>query len=184
MSDTNNKKTEPDAPKNSFQAGEKGFAVFWLLFGLFFLYQSLKLYEKTPGISSAAAVPLFCSGVIVLCAIVIILSDRKAVTPNSGKPIGTQFRQTLKNIFPTDISVMILLILLYCIGLYIKLGFYVCTPVFLWVGMMWFMRKKFVADGFDKKAFVKCCVSNLIWTAICIAFILVMFSYLFRVVLP
>ena len=183
MSDKTN---EPAESKQQvpFSAGEKGFAVFWLLFGLFFLWQSLKLYEKNPGLSSCAAVPLFCSGVIVLCALIIMLNDRKAKTPNSGQPIGVMVKQTLQNIFPIDITVMIIMILLYCIALYVGLGFYVATPIFLWVGMCWFMRSRFYAGSFDKAAFLKVAVKNLIWTVICILFILVMFTYLFSVVLP
>lgn len=167
-----------------FSSGEKGFAVFWLLFGGFFLWRSLLLYQEHPGLSSCAALPLFCSGVIVLCALIILVSDRKAKTPNSGKSLSVQLKQTLKNIFPSDIMVTIVLILLYCIALYMGLGFYVATPIFLWISMCWFMRNKFMINGFDKSAFAKIAVKNLIWTVICILFILVLFTYLFSVVLP
>ena len=183
---SNPKKTEPEAASQvPFQAGEKGFAVFWLIFGLFFLWQSIELYGKHPGLDSCAAVPLFCSGVIVVCSLIIMITDRKFKTPNTGKGVGVQVKQTLGNMFPIDIAVMIALILLYCIALYIKLGFYVATPVFLWIGMVWFMRSKFLVEGkIDKSAFVRIAVKNLIWTGICILFILVMFTYLFSVVLP
>ena len=52
--------------------------------------------------------------------------------------------------------------------------------------MSWYMRKGFYSrqNGFDKKAFLKIAAKNLLWTAISILFILVVFTFLFNVVLP
>lgn len=61
------KNTDPSPEEKPFRSGEKGFAVFWLLFGGYFFYQSMKLYQKYPGLDSCAAVPLFVTGVIVVC---------------------------------------------------------------------------------------------------------------------
>ena len=40
------KNTDPSPEEKPFRSGEKGFAVFWLLFGGYFFYQSMKLYQK------------------------------------------------------------------------------------------------------------------------------------------
>ena len=95
-------------------------------------------------------------------------------------------RQTLLVMFPTDVVSMMVLLLLYCLALNAKLGFYPTTVVFLWVSMSWYMRKGFYSrqNGFDKKAFLKIAAKNLLWTAISILFILVVFTFLFNVVLP
>ena len=159
------KKTE--AP---FVAGEKGFAVFLLLIGLFFTYQSVLLWQRYPGISACAAVPLFVSVLIVIFAVAILIIDRNKDSVNHGKSVGEIVKATFTYIFPRDVLVIMGLVLLYCIGLYLGFGFYVCTPIFLWVGMSYLLHKDYV--------------KNLLWTALCMAFILVIFTYLFSVVLP
>ena len=58
----------------------------------------------------------------------------------------------------------------YCIALNLKVGFYIATPVFLWVSMCYLMRKDYV--------------KNILWTALCMAFILVVFRFIFSVMLP
>ena len=51
--------------------------------------------------------------------------------------------------------------------------------------MTWFMRKNYLAAGrIDQKVLVRTAGKNLIWTALAIIFILIVFTYLFKVVLP
>lgn len=139
-----------------FRSGEKGFAVFWLLFGGYFFYQSMKLYQKYPGLDSCAAVPLFVTGVIVVCALIILLIDRKKPSESSGKAAGEVFKATLHTMFPLDVLVTVFLILLYCVALNLRLGFYPSTSIFLWVAMTWFMRKNYLAAGrIDQKVLVR-----------------------------
>lgn len=176
---------ENQEDKKPFLSGEKGFAVFWLIFGLFFFYQSVLLYQKKPGLDSCAAIPLFVTGVVVVCSLIILFIDRKAPSQSSGKPLGVVVKNTLQTMFPLDVLVTMILILLYCIALYIELGFYPSTAVFLWIAMNWFMRKDFIDDKkIDGKRFVKVALKNVMWTAVCLLFILLVFSYLFKVVLP
>lgn len=159
-----NKKQAPFVP------GEKGFAVFLLLFGAFFLWQSILLYKDHPGADSAGAVPLFVSALIVILSIAIIITDRKAPAVNHGLTAGEQIKNTLGYIFQKDVLVELILILAYCVALNFGLGFYISTPIFLWVSMCYLMRKGYV--------------KNLLWTALCIAFIVVVFRYIFSVMLP
>ncbi len=158
------KKQKPFAP------GEKGFAVFLLLFGSFFLWQSWTLYQEHPGADSAGAVPLFVSALVVIFAICIIVSDLKAPSVNQGLGIGEQVKKTLGFIFQSDVLVELLLILAYCVALNFGLGFYIATPLFLWISMCYLMRKDYA--------------KNLLWTALCMAFIVVVFRFIFSVVLP
>ena len=153
-----------------FQPGEKGFAVFLLIVGAYFFYESMKLYQASPGASSYGAVPLFVSALIIIFSIAIIISDWKKDSVNHGLTKGEAIKQTLQDMFPMDVLVIMAFILLYCAGLYLDLGFVVVTPVFLWGSMTYLMRKGLI--------------KNLLWTALCMAFILLVFSLLFSVVLP
>lgn len=158
------KKQKPFAP------GEKGFAFALLIFGAFFLWQSWKLYQAHPGADAAGAMPLFVSALIVIFSICIIVSDWKAPSVNHGLSFGEQAKKTLGYIFQIDVLVEMGLILAYCFALNFGLGFYIATPVFLWVSMCYLMRKDYV--------------KNLLWTALCMAFIIIVFRFIFSVVLP
>ena len=153
-----------------FVPGEKGFAVFLLAFGAFFLWQSVVLYGEHPGADSAGAVPMFVSALIVILALAIIITDRKAPSVNKGLAAGEVLKKTLGYMFQKDVLVEMVLILAYCIALNFGLGFYIATPVFLWVSMCYLMRKDYV--------------KNILWTALCMAFIVIVFRFIFSVMLP
>lgn len=163
------KNIRPDE-EQPFQPGEKGFAVFLLLFGLFFTWQSIKLYRQAPGASSYGAVPLFCSAVIVLFSVAILITDRKKRSVNTGQTFKTVLRNTVSHIVSRDIVVVTACVLAYCIALYLGAGFMIATPVFLW-GVM-----TYLSGGNYLK--------NLLWTALCMLFIYLVFQLLFSVVLP
>ncbi len=164
------KKTiRPDEQK-PFQPGEKGFAIFLLVIGLFFTWQSVLLYQKAPGASSCGAVPLFCSALIDLFAVAILITDRKKHSVNSGLSLGAAARNALHHLVSLDILVMAALVLIYCIALYVGAGFMLATPVFLWAGMTYLSRGNYV--------------KNLLWTALCMLFIYLVFRVLFSVILP
>ncbi len=156
--------------ENLYKPGEKGFSVFLLLFGCYFLYESWKLYQQEPGASSYGAVPLFVSAMIVIFSLAILISDRKKKTENTGLSFGEAAKKTVGYMFPLDVLVVFILIVLYCVGMQIGIGFVWMTPVFLWISMSYLMKKGYI--------------KNILWTALCMAFILLVFSYLFSVVLP
>lgn len=156
--------------EEQFKPGEKGFAVFLLLFGLYFFYGSINLYKNDPKPSSYGAVPLFVSAVIVIFSLAVIISDRNKRTETQGMSNGKKIGATLAYIFPQDVLVIIILMILYCIGLFVNTGFFIATPIFLWVGMCYLMRKNYL--------------KNMIWTGLSMAFILLVFTYIFKVVLP
>lgn len=154
----------------SLNAGETGFTVVLLLAGLFFTWQSVLLYRQAPGASSYGAVPLFCSVLIVIFALAILLEDRKKKTPISGQSIGRAIKAAFTDILPKDMLVIIALGVLYCVAMYLNLGFMVTTPVFLWCSMTYLSRGNYL--------------KNLLWTALCMIFIYLVFRVLFSVVLP
>lgn len=153
-----------------FQPGEKGFPVFLFLFGCFFTYQSFLMYQKAPGASSYAAVPLFVSVLIVAFSALIFIFDFHAKSVNHDRPLGEKIKKSMAYIFQKDVLVMMGLILLYSIALRFNIGFYIVTPIFLWLSMSYLMRKNLLR--------------NVLWTALSLLFIFVVFSFAFRVVLP
>ena len=177
---------EPELkPVAPYKPGEKGFAVFWLIIGAVFFYFSMQIYQKHPGVSSAGAVPLFCTGAIILCSVLILLSDRKAPSENDGAGGGEKAANVFRFLFGPDVLFMVIMIFLYCIALNMRLGFYPATLVFLWISMIFYNRSKFRVNGsIDTKILGKVILHNLFWTAVCLAFIFVVFSTLFKVVLP
>ena len=91
MSELEKKRSEtPQQAEAPFKSGEKGFAVFWLLFGGFFFAQSLQLYQKHPGLDSCAALPLFVTGVIVLCSIINLIGDRAITSLRKAECVERQ----------------------------------------------------------------------------------------------
>ena len=159
-----NKKPAP------FHPGEKGFAVFLMLFGGFFLWRSILLYLAHPGLGDCAALPLFLSALIILFSVCILVVDRKKESETSGKSAGETAQFTARYLFPKEVLAVILLIVVYCASLYFGLGFYIATPAFLYVGMCYLMRKNYLM--------------NILWTALCTGFIAVIFSFVFQVMLP
>ena len=155
---------------SKFKAGEKGFAVFLLLFGLYFFGESVKLYKMDARPSSFGAVPLFLSGLIIIFSLVIIISDRKKISETKGMSLGEKAWVTLRYILPKDVLVIVIFIVLYCIGLYLGIGFILGTSIFLLGSMTYLMKKNFV--------------KNIFWTACSMIFIVVVFKYIFSVVLP
>jgi hypothetical protein len=159
-----------DTRQPELQTGEKGFTVFLLLVGLFFTWQSWKLYCNAPGASSYGAVPLACSVMITVFALAILLTNLKKHTPLHGLALGQKLKTAFRTILPGDVLVIVGLGVAYCLALYLDAGFMIATPIFLWCTMSFLSRGKFV--------------KNLLWTALCMLFIYLVFRVLFSVVLP
>jgi len=156
---------------NELQKGEKGFTIILLLVSLFFFYQSVLLYRENPGISSCAALPLGVSGFLVVLVLWNVLLNIKKKTPlKEITSLAERARSALGYIFAKDIVVMIGIIVLYSIALLLGLGFYIATPLFLWGSMCYLLRKDYI--------------KNLLWMAICMLFIFLVFTLAFSVVLP
>lgn len=159
--------------EHPLEAGEKVFAVILLITGLVAFALSLELWGrmKEPKISSAAAVPLFVSGLWSLMALLTVIENFRLTTPLSGMKNGFEkVKKAFAYALPLNVLVVIGLILVYCVLLLLGVSFYISTPLFLY-GTMCFLTKK---------DFVK----NILWTAIVMAFIIVVFRMLFSVVFP
>lgn len=164
---------QPQEEKPVLEAGEKVFTLALHAVGLiaFGLALNLWLQMDEPRIASAGALPLFVTGLWVLLALLAVIENRKLTSPLSGlKDMKEKVRKGLAYAFPLSVVVMLAAIFAYCAALYFHLSFYIATPLFLY-GSMCYLSKK----GFLK---------NIIWTAIVMAFIILVFRMLFGVVFP
>ena len=166
--------TEPE--KNTatvLKAGEKFFTYLLFLAGVFFFYHSLGLWLKMepPRSASAAALPLGISGLWIFLCLTLLFENHFKKTPLSGiKSRREKIRKGLQYAFPKEILVMLFAVIIYFILLIMGLGFYIATPIFLFGTMSYLTRKKYIL--------------NILWTAVIMAFAVLVFRVLFGVVFP
>lgn len=166
-------KTNQQENKPVLEAGEKVFSLVLLIVGLVALGLSLELWSRMsePKIASAAALPLFVSILWVLMALLTVLENIKLKTPLSEiKNLGEKAWKGLQYAFPMDVLVMLVAIVAYCVALVLGINFYISTGLFLYATMCYLLRKDFL--------------KNILWTALVMAFIVVVFRMLFGVVFP
>ena len=162
--------------EHSLEAGEKVFSIVLLAFGIIALYLSIELWFKIPlrrgpRIASAAAVPVFVSGLWVIMALWTVIENFKLTTPLSKvQGITNKIIQAVKYALPLNVVIMLIAIVAYCAALILNVSFYIATPIFLYFSMCYLTRKDYV--------------KNILWTAIVMAFIVVVFRLLFSVVFP
>ncbi|MDT3843223.1 MAG: tripartite tricarboxylate transporter TctB family protein [Bacillota bacterium] len=159
--------------EHPLEAGEKVFAIVLLITGLTAFAMALELWGrmKEPKIASAAAVPVFVSGLWSLMALLTVIENVKQSTPLSAKKNPAEkIRAAIGYALPANVLVVIGMILVYC-GLLVQgISFYIATPLFLYGSMCYLTRKDYV--------------KNILWTAIVMAFIILVFRMLFSVVFP
>lgn len=162
--------------EHSLEAGEKVFSIILLLVGLYALKLSVDLWfsiplRRGPRIASAAAVPVFVSGLWVILSAVTVLENFKLTTPLSGvSGIMKKISRALAYAFPLNVTIMLAAIAAYCTALVEGVSFYVATSIFLYFSMCYLTRKDYL--------------KNIIWTALVMAFIVVVFRLIFSVVFP
>ncbi len=185
MESIEEREEEMEASSRPYRPGEKGVAFFWLIFGAFFFYLSLNIYREHPGLSGPGALPLGVTGLIIVCALACIVIDYGKASETKGIPLAQIIKKTFGIMFPANVIFTMVMMLAYCVCLNMGLGFYPTTALFLWMCMMFFMRGKYMTTGkCDKKALGQTITWNLLWTAVCLLFIFIVFSKLFSVVLP
>lgn len=162
--------------EHPLEAGEKVFSFLLLIVGLVALKLSVDLWfsiplRRGPRIASAAAVPVFVSGLWVILAFITVLENFGLSTPLSKvQGMGAKIVKAIQYAMPLNVLIMLVLIVAYCVALVEGVSFYIATPAFLWISMCYLMRKDYL--------------KNIIWTACVMAFIVVIFRMLFSVVFP
>lgn len=152
------------------RAGEKAFALILLLLGAAAFAMALALWRRmsAPRAASAAALPLFVSGLWVVLALVTVIENAGRAAPPSGGE--NRLRGALRRALPRNVAVMLGAVVLYCALLVLRVNFYIATPLFLYGAMCFLTRGSYV--------------KNLLWTAVVMAFIVLVFRLLFGVVFP
>jgi len=151
--------------------GEKGFSLILLCIGIAALIESVRMYIKEPTSSSYGALPLFLSIVIVVFMIKIILfENKKTGSESDGLTSKEKLNFAIKFIFTKDILIIFTLLISYCVSLVLGIGFEISTSLFLVIAMSYLMRGQYI--------------KNIIYTSVCMAFILIVFKTIFQVILP
>lgn len=156
--------------ENKTKPGEKGFAVILLAFGAIVLWQGILMFQKTPKLSSYGAMPLILGIMLTLCSTIIIVQNFNRKSEIAGRPLSEKVSKTLGHLLKQDVLVMILLLIAYSVALFAGLRFVYSTPIYLWVTISYLTRKNYA--------------KNILYTAIVMAFIMVVFKILFRIILP
>ena len=155
------KKTKP---------GEKGFPVVLLLLGIFVTKESAAMYREAPQLESYGTVPLICGILLIVFSVFIIINNFRMQSEIKGLPFKEKAESVVSHLFSKDVLVMLALILIYCLLLNFGLPFIISSPIFLWVSMTYLRRGGYVR--------------NIIYTAIIMVFVIVVFNVAFHVVLP
>ena len=160
--------------KKKLKPGERAFSYIMLAFSLWLLWQSAKMWQKAPGFTSYAAVPMMISVVMTVCMIIVIfVEDIRAVTEKRGDTAAERIKYAARQILPLNVALFILLIAVYLIMLLLGVNFLVSSAVFMMGTMTYLMPK-------DKKSFL----GNLGFTAIILVVIYLVFELIFKVSLP
>ena len=162
---------EEKAPAEDLKSGEKVFTIAFFLVGVFFFWQAIQLWIRMdpPRASSAAALPLFTSGIWVVLSFVTILENIRKKTPLSRyKTIKEKLKRGLAYTYPKESFIITLAIVLYCVLLFVGIDFYIVSTVFLYATMCYLSRGNFI--------------KNILWTAIFMGFTFVVFQVIFGVV--
>ena len=156
--------------KKVLATGARGFSLFLLAFGVFFLYHSLKLQKKSPGPTGPAVFPIFLSVSLIILVIVDFLKALKKPVKNAGVPLGQKVRETLQYLFPTRSTVFIAISILYYVLLVLGVPFLVASALFLMGTMCYLIRKSVL--------------KNLLYTAVLLGAIYLIFTMVFKITLP
>ena len=159
------------APKEELKSGEKAFAILLFLAGAFFFWQALELWLRMspPRASSAAALPLFTTGIWTILSFVGVVETLRKTSPLSRyKSVAQKLKHGIAYVLPKEVAVIIGVILLYSVLVFFRFNFYVISSLFLYGSMCYFTRKWYLL--------------NILWTALFMAFIYVVFQVFFNVV--
>ena len=150
--------------------GEKMFPVLLLIAGVLITREAWGMYKRSPELSGYGTVPLFCGVMIILLSVVIIITNMFHKSEIAGMPLKDKAVAVVKHLFSLDVLVMLAMIIVYCVLMANGVPFVIASPVFLWAAMTYLERGNYV--------------KNILFTAIVMAFVILVFKVGFHVVLP
>ena len=148
-------------PEKVRKPGELGFAVLGILFGILGYYFAMDMTSET--YSSPSVFPKLASAIIIVCGAVSLHKAVKRSAPPAGETVFAY-------LLPKDVLAVLIMLVLYCVALP-KLHFIPSSYAFMVAGMVYLHRGKKI-------------VQSLIYSAIALVVLVVVFRYLFLVILP
>ena len=184
--------------------GEKAFSVILFLVGVFFFWQALDLWLRTspPRASSAAALPLFTTGLWVLMSLAAIIENIRKRSPLSKhRSYVSKLKFGISYAIPEETAVIIGIIAAYSILVFFRINFYVISSLFLFGTMCFYTRRSQSSCGLKPDSAASAdlkrplsnvvraifqmsspYIMNILWTAIFMLFIYAVFQRMFNIV--
>ncbi len=156
--------------KSQIKPGERPFMALLTLIGVWFTWESYKLFREDPTLSSFGALPLILGILMTFMSAILLVKSILAENPAKGLPQKEKLLLGIKHLFPPHVSVMILLLVIYTATFFAGVTFWVSTPVYLWVAIAYLHRKDYL--------------KNVIWIGCMMLFIFLVFKLAFRVIFP
>lgn len=156
--------------ERKLRPGEKGFALVLLALGIFITYMSAGMYRESPTLQGYGTIPLICGAMMIAFSGFIFLDGFRYKSENKGRNAVEQLKAVLKHLLPVDVLVIFAFIVIYCALMALGLPFVAASPIFLWCSMMYLRKRQ--------------PLRNVIYTALVMAFIILVFHVGFHVVLP
>lgn len=142
----------------------------FLTVGLVFFVQSLQLYQKDPSPSGSAMFPLLVSGLLLILTVVDFVQKLRVKSELSGLSLREKFLATVKYLFPINSLVFLFMSIGFYIVITLGVPFLIAATAFLMLSMCYLIPHAFL--------------KNLVYTAVIMAAIYVIFALLFQVSLP
>lgn len=152
------------------EKGELPIIVSFGILSIILLVLSLKMYMKSPTLSSQGAFPLLLSILMILMSILMLFEIRRLDRSASNGPgFINLLKEVFDFIFPDRTAFIMVLVIAYAIAL-TKVGFIISTFLFLWTSMVILRR-----DNLLKTVLISAGI---------VAFNYVVFQTIFKVILP
>lgn len=148
-------------PEKVRKPGEIVFSILAMMIGILGFYFALDMSSDTN--SSPSVFPKIASIVIASCGLLITIQAVRREAPPAGS-------SAFAYLLPRDVLVMLIMLLAYCVVLPI-IHFIPASYIFMVVGMVYLNRGKKI-------------VPCLIYSAIALVVLVLLFRYLFLVILP
>lgn len=142
----------------------------FLTVGLVFFVQSLALFTEDPSPSGYGVFPLLVSGLLLILTVIDYIQKLKIKSELDGLPMKEKVFITVKYLFPINSLVFLFMSIGFYIAITLGVPFMVAATVFLMVSMCYLIPHAVI--------------KNLIYTAVIMVTIYVVFSVLFKVTLP
>lgn len=152
------------------EKGEQPFILILSIFSLVSFIASIQMFMKDTSLSSQGAFPLLISSLLLIMSAIMIYEIRRCPSAfEKNINLVNKIKATFEELFPGKILPVVIMVIIYGIALP-RVGFIISTFFFLFLSMITL-----------KKGNIK---MSLIVSAGLVVFILVLFQFIFKVLLP